>query len=1097
MSPNDSNTQHVVTAVIVAHDGARWIPEVARALGAQTRSVDRIVAVDTGSRDRSGMLLARMLGSAAVFGAERGTGFGAAVAQALRHRAANTPVRTAGRGGAVEWVWLLHDDCVPAADALDRLLNAASHTPHAAVLGPKVMDWNDHRIIVEAGITVDGSGRRETGIEPDELDQGQHDGERDVLAVGSAGMLVRRDVWNRLGGFDPSLQLFRDDLDFCWRVVMAGYRVRLVTAAVVYHLEATSRRHRPAAAARRPRRLDRRNALFVLFANLPLQAMAVSVVRNVAGSLLRALIMLATKQPGAAWDELAALGSVLGDPVGLFAARRRRAPGRGRAYPMVRSFIPRGRAVGRLTDIVGSALAGSQQGSPADDEEEALLTDTGFAQRVMTHPGVLAVLGLAIIALVAERSLLHGGWLGGGALVPVHGGAANLWREYFAGYHDVGLGSTANAPPYVAVLAVASTFALGKPWLVVDVLLLGCVPLAGITAYLAARKTTPHVSARVWAACSYALLPVATGAVAAGRLGTAVAFVLMPVIGILASRMLDLGGRRGRRAAWAAGLVVAVTAAFVPLVWALSVIVAVLALLAFGGGRRQTVVNFGIVALVPGVLLAPWTVDLFLHPSLFLLEAGLQRPDLANPALPVSSLLLLSPGGPGVPPVWVTAGLGLAGLAALLLRHGRIQVAAGWGVALSGLLIAITVSRIMVAPPLGGPDVPGWPGVALTFAAAGVLLAAAAAAEPLIAMLRARGPRRIAGVLVALAACCAPALVAGTWLVNGVHGPLTATGKTVLPEFVTASAANGMRVRTLVLRPWPGPVRYTVLRNADPVAGELELAQPATARRALDRVVGGLVTGEGGELGDDGRALSQFAIGYVLLPAPLDQRFVRVLDGTPGLRPVSRTESFGLWQVTEVAARARVVEPGGQVVGVRSGRVAAGGAKVPASGGTLVLAEPADSGWHASLNGRPLEPLAAPADGWAQGFSLPAGGGRLDISRSMLGRQVLIGLEAVALMVVVVFALPSAHADDAVEENEPRPHPSAPRTRRRKPPRGKRSRGARQPAAGPAIPERVRRAPDYAPRARPGVVAPPRPRSGDVMPPRAPARYPPGTGWGR
>ena len=62
-----------------------------------------------------------------------------------------------------------------------------------------------------------------------------------------------------------------------------------------------------------------------------------------------------------------------------------------------------------------------------------------------------------------------------------------------------------------------------------DVLLLGCVPLAGITAYLAARRVTSHTAARVWAACSYALLPVATGAVAAGRIGTAVTFVLVPV----------------------------------------------------------------------------------------------------------------------------------------------------------------------------------------------------------------------------------------------------------------------------------------------------------------------------------------------------------------------------------------------------------------------------------------------------------------------------------------------------------------------------------------------------------------------------------------
>ena len=138
-------------------------------------------------------------------------------------------------------------------------------------------------------------------------------------------------------------------------------------------------------------------------------------------------------------------------------------------------------------------------------------------------------------------------------------------------------------------------------------------------------------------------------------------------------------------------------AAFVPLVWALSVVGALLAFLAARAGRRKTAINLGIVALVPAVLLVPWTWDLFTHPSLFLLEAGVQRQGLANPRLPASSLLLLSPGGPGLPPVWVTAGFGMAGLAAVLLNRRRVLVAVGWGAALIGLLAAIAVSRITAA----------------------------------------------------------------------------------------------------------------------------------------------------------------------------------------------------------------------------------------------------------------------------------------------------------------------------------------------------------------------------------------------------------------
>ena len=58
----------------------------------QTRAVQRVVAVDTGSTDRSGSMLAQAFGRAAVFGMEQTTGYGAAVANALRHRAANAHI---------------------------------------------------------------------------------------------------------------------------------------------------------------------------------------------------------------------------------------------------------------------------------------------------------------------------------------------------------------------------------------------------------------------------------------------------------------------------------------------------------------------------------------------------------------------------------------------------------------------------------------------------------------------------------------------------------------------------------------------------------------------------------------------------------------------------------------------------------------------------------------------------------------------------------------------------------------------------------------------------------------------------------------------
>jgi len=84
LPPTSPQTRHTVTAVIVAHDGARLLPALVQSLRAQTHVVGRIIGVDTGSRDRSGAVLADLIGQDAVYGMDRATGFGQAVWGALR-----------------------------------------------------------------------------------------------------------------------------------------------------------------------------------------------------------------------------------------------------------------------------------------------------------------------------------------------------------------------------------------------------------------------------------------------------------------------------------------------------------------------------------------------------------------------------------------------------------------------------------------------------------------------------------------------------------------------------------------------------------------------------------------------------------------------------------------------------------------------------------------------------------------------------------------------------------------------------------------------------------------------------------------------------
>ena len=1028
MSPDSTHSPDIVTAVIVAHDGAAWLPRVMDAVAKQTRSVQRVVAVDTGSTDRSGSMLAQAFGRAAVFGMERGTGYGVAIAKALRHRAANAHVPLAGtsREDRTEWVWLLHDDSEPAPDALEQLLAGTREAPAAAVFGPKIMDWSDRDVLLEAGTTIDRAGRRITGIEPREVDQGQHDGNRDVLAVSSAGMLARRDVWEQVGGFDPGMRLFREDTDFCWRVQAAGYRVRVVTDAVVYHVEATARNRREPSAAQHRRRQDRRNALLVLTGNLPARPMLAALAGNLVLSSLRTVFFLLAKRPSAAVDELAAYTSVAAHPLRLMSARRIRARGRQQAFARLARDLPPGRSFRMLAEYATSTLSktlpvdtvGTHHATDDPSDDDSMLVDTGLAQRLLTSPGVLLFLILTAVALVAERSLLGSTPLGGGALVPAWGGVSALWQEYLQGFHPVSIGTGANAPPYVALLAVLATVLGGKPWLAVDVILLGCVPLAGATAFFATRRVTSYVPARVVGALAYALLPVGMGAVAAGRLGTAVLLVLLPPVAVLVGRIFTAPRRRARRAAWAAGLLTAVVAAFVPLFWLIAGVVMAAGLIALR--RRDRALDALIVVVVPLLLLLPWTLDIATHPARIFLEAGLARPGLANASLAPRSLLLLSPGGPGLPPFWVTAGLVLAATAAVVVSGRRRMVLAGWAVGVTGLIVAAAVSRVAISEAGSTAAVRAWPGPALAIAGAGLLLAVVAAGDEVPGLLRAGRwrPAGLAVIALGAVACSAPALAAAHWVTSGVTGPVRPAAGTLLPEFVAVSSDTGQRLRTLVLQTAPhGGVSYLVLRDGDPLIGSQELAMPTAAEQVLSKTVATLTAPSGSAVTDQGRALAGFGIGYVLLPAPVNAGLARLLDDVPGLRPVSATLDFELWRVVGTTARVTVTQSGGAVVPVASGQVSVTAARAPSAGGTLMLAEPA-GGWSATLNGHPLTPLAAPVNGWAQGFRLPAGGGSLSVSHTNFGRTAVVALEGLAVLVVIGLGLPGSRAAAEAERKE-------------------------------------------------------------------------------
>jgi len=299
-------SSHRVTAILVLHDGQLWLPEVVASLTSQTLQVDSIVAVDTGSIDSSAKLVkgARI----PVLPMDRDTGFGEAIAHAVATLPnSNDPDH--------EWLWIIHDDLSVDRCALENLIAEVDSRPNVAMAGPKLLGWHDRTHLLEIGISIAANGNRWTGLEPAEYDQGQRDGVHDVLAVSTAGALIRRDVFEQLGGFDPNLDLFRDDVDFGWRLYSAGFAAIAVSSAIAFHAEASANERRSVDVAEaflhRPLLLDRRNAAYVLLVNSSWWRLPLLTVQLLAGAIFRSIAFLFAKLPGYAGDEILAVGTLV------------------------------------------------------------------------------------------------------------------------------------------------------------------------------------------------------------------------------------------------------------------------------------------------------------------------------------------------------------------------------------------------------------------------------------------------------------------------------------------------------------------------------------------------------------------------------------------------------------------------------------------------------------------------------------------------------------------------------------------------------------------------------------------------------------------
>ncbi len=211
-----------VSVVVLNLNGRPWLPDCLASLRRSTVPVETVLA-DNGSTDDSADYVRAHFPEVRVIAlSQTNLGFAEGYNRALAQ--VESP-----------WYVLLNNDAALEPDWTERLLQAAAQHPRAAILGGKLLFSNvPGRVIQSAGARFTDSGAAfEIGW--GQPDNGQYDQPGPVGSIPGAALLIRRQTFWELGGFDAAYFAYLEDVALCWQAWLAGYEVRYEPAATAVH----------------------------------------------------------------------------------------------------------------------------------------------------------------------------------------------------------------------------------------------------------------------------------------------------------------------------------------------------------------------------------------------------------------------------------------------------------------------------------------------------------------------------------------------------------------------------------------------------------------------------------------------------------------------------------------------------------------------------------------------------------------------------------------------------------------------------------------------------------------------------------------------
>lgn len=247
--------------VILNYNGAEYLRTYLPSVIESVKDTShRVVVADNASTDDSVQVVRDQFPQVELVELAENYGFAEGYNQALRQIQASYYV-------------LLNSDVKVVPGWLEPCLNEMQANPKLAACQPKIkalLDPSTFEYAGAAGGWIDALGYpfcRGRIFASVEEDQGQYDDTAEIFWASGAAMFIRSDLFHAFGGFDPEYFAHAEEIDLCWRLKRAGYQVKAIPQAEVYHLGGGTLEYQSV----RKTYLNFRNTLITSFKNEPLR----------------------------------------------------------------------------------------------------------------------------------------------------------------------------------------------------------------------------------------------------------------------------------------------------------------------------------------------------------------------------------------------------------------------------------------------------------------------------------------------------------------------------------------------------------------------------------------------------------------------------------------------------------------------------------------------------------------------------------------------------------------------------------------------------------------------------------------------------------